>query len=228
MVTPEDVSVLLVMGSPRRDGNTRVLVDKAREGLLRVGKFRIDEFSIAGARVEPCNECQACSRIRRCIFDDSFQAFFDKWMRSDAVLIAVPVFHMGVPGQLKALIDRLGHVSFAVNNRSLPRFTKVGAAIAQGSSRYGGQELAIQYLAMHFLLMNCLVVSGDTPGSYVGGAGFASTWEPGSIRQDPDSLAVASNLGQRLGEAALIVKSGLECLGESLPVEYRPASTIDR
>ena len=66
----------------------------------------------------------------------------------------------------------------------MPRLCKVGRVLAQGTSRYGRQELAIQFLINHLLTMNCVPVSGDTIESYLGVLEKSSNWEKGSIIED--------------------------------------------
>jgi len=68
--------------------------------------------------------------------------------------------------------------------------------------------------------MNSIPVSGDTPGSYLGVPGKSSNWEKGSIVEDKVALKTARNLGQRVAEMALIVKSGMNQVREILPKEY--------
>lgn len=93
-------------------------------------------------------------------------------------------------------------------------------SITQGTSRYGGQELAIQFLINHLLIMNSIPVSGDTPGSHLGAPGKSPKWEIGSIIQDKIALKIARNLGQRVIQVALIVKTGMNQVREILLKEY--------
>jgi multimeric flavodoxin WrbA len=155
------------------------------------------------------------------VLDDDFNEFFEAWLEADGILWGAPVYHMGPPAQVKAAIDRLGNVLFSHLYKTLPRFSKVSAAIAQGSSRYGGQEITLQFFLQHFLVMNCLAVSGDTPDSYIGAPGLApSALDANSILQDEIGMRTARNLGKRLAEMTRIVRIGMKVLGDQLPGEY--------
>jgi multimeric flavodoxin WrbA len=125
-----------------------------------------------------------------------------------------------VPAQVKAAIDRLGNVLASYYGDGLPRFSKVCAALAQGLDAFGGQELTLQYLLSHFVLLNCVAISGDLLKSYIGAAGIAPGIELDAIRSDDGALAVARNLGQRVAEMSHVVKVGLAALGDELPEDY--------
>jgi multimeric flavodoxin WrbA len=212
--------VLAIMWSPRAKGNTDVVIDEAIAGALEVPGISVEKYSLAAKKVASCVACHRCRELGTCFHQDDFQEIVDKWLAADGLIYAAPVMHFGIPGSAKVVLDKLAHVMFAKFNRKLPRFCKPAAVLAQGSSRYGGQEVTIQNFHGGLLMMNCLPVSGDTPGSYIGGPGFAPTWEKGSISQDEPSLAVARNIGKRLGEMTLVLKSGLMAMEANLPEGY--------
>jgi multimeric flavodoxin WrbA len=232
----DGVRVLGVMFSPRAGGNTEVVLDEAmagaREATAACGgadargpvRVTVEKYSLAGKKIGPCASCHRCRDLGTCVFKDDFQEFAAAWLEADGLLYATPVYHFGIPGSAKAALDKLAHVMFAKFDRKLPRFCKPAGVLAQGSSRYGGQEATIGQLHASLLLMNCLPVSGDTPGSYIGAPGFAPTWEKGSIRQDAESMAVARNLGGRVAEMTLVVRAGLSARRGILPAEYSTAS----
>jgi multimeric flavodoxin WrbA len=180
----------------------------------------VEKYNMAAKKVSHCIECYRCRELGTCYQKDNFQEIVDKWLEADGLIYATPVMHFGIPGSAKVVLDKLAHIMFTKFDRKLPRFCKPTAVLAQGSSRYGGQEVTIQNLHGGLLMMNCLPVSGDTPGSYIGGPGFAPTWDKGSIRQDEQSLIVARNLGRRLAEMTLIVKNGLLAMEKDLQDGY--------
>lgn len=212
--------ILAVMFSPRAKGNTEVVLDHAIQGALEVPGIEVEKWSMVGKKIATCVACHRCRTLGTCYQDDDFQPFLERWLSADGLLYAAPVFHFGIPGSAKNIIDKLAHVMFAKFNRKLPRFAKPAGVLCQGSSRFGGQEVEIQNFQGGLLMMNCLPVSGDTPGSYIGGPGFAPTWEKGSIMQDEPSLAVARNVGRRTAEMTLIVKAGLKAMEPELPEGY--------
>ncbi len=120
--------------------------------------------------------CQACAKDGECIIKDDFQELLEKWIEADVILYSVPVYHMGMPAQLKAFLDRLGNSLFGryVKNFSpdavtLPRSLKVIGSIAQGAHIFSGQEHTITDLINHALIMGCVPVTGDMWEAYIGG-----------------------------------------------------------
>jgi multimeric flavodoxin WrbA len=196
------------------------MLDEAIAALHDMPGIAVRKYSLAGKRIAGCVACHRCRDLGTCYTRDDFDEFLHLWLGADGLIYAAPVFHFGPPGLAKNAFDKLGHVMFAKFNRRLPRFCKVGGILVQGSSRYGGQEAAIGFFVSSLLLMNCMPVSGDTPGSYVGGAGFAPTWQKGSIRKDQPSLDVARNVARRVAEMTLVVRNGLNSLSSVLPKEY--------
>lgn len=216
-----NVSILGIAGSPRA-GNTEIMVREALAGAERVSAVQTHFFSFHRRRFAPCvGTCwKYCAREGTCCYQDDFQEFFDLWLGADGILFGVPVYHMSVPAQVKAAIDRLGNVLASHYGDGLPRFSKVCGALTQGMDTFGGQELTLQYLLSHFVLMNCLALSGDLLKSYLGAAGVAPSIDLDAIRSDDGALVVARNLGQRVAEMSHIVKAGLAALGDELPETY--------
>ncbi|HHY94826.1 MAG TPA: flavodoxin family protein [Firmicutes bacterium] len=212
--------ILAIMFSPRRRGNTEVMLEEAIKAAEEVPGITVERFDLPGKKIANCIACHRCRELGTCYNKDDFDELLQAWLGADGLLYASPVFHYGPPGSAKNALDKLGHVMFARFNRKLPRFCKVGGVLVQGSSRYGGQEATIGFFISSLLMMNCLPVSGDTPGSYVGGPGFAPTWDKGSIRTDEPSLEVARNVARRVAEMTLVVKYGLRAVAGRLPQEY--------
>lgn len=222
MAFEQQATILGIAGSPRT-GNTEILVREALAGAEQVPGIQTQWFSFDRREFRPCAaRCwKYCAREGNCCYEDDFQEFFDLWLAADGILFGVPVYHMSVPAQVKAAIDRLGNVLAARYGNDMPRFSKVCAALTQGMDAFGGQELAIQFLLAHFVLMNCIAISGDLLGSYIGAAGVAPGIELDAIRGNKQALSVARNVGLRVAEMSRIVKAGLEVLGEQLPEHYR-------
>jgi len=99
------VKVLAISGSPRKGGNSEMLLDKFLEGAKASGcaveKLRADVLNIA-----PCDEGNSCFRTGVCRVQDDMQAVYQKLIEADCLVIATPTFFMAPPAQLKRLIDR--------------------------------------------------------------------------------------------------------------------------
>jgi len=215
-----EVRIMAINGSPKPKNNTSILLEEAIRGALDVGGVEVERFGFAGKKISPClGGCSAyCRQHGICAREDDFDEFASMWLRADGIIFGTPIYHMGPPSQVKAALDRLGEIFFASSGGRYPRFCKVGGAIVQGGVRYGGQEVVIQQIIDHFLLMNCLPVTGDMPESYLGVGGFAPNTE--YLREDRVARETAYSLGRRVAEMAKIVKAGVQALSAELPAEY--------
>jgi len=191
--------------------------------------------------MQPCVSCFVCGTKRgNCFIKDDFLELRELWLKADVVIYSVPVYHMGIPGQLKCFIDRLGNSLFGLFRDlfppgvdQLPKQMKVIGNIAQGAHLFAGQEHTITGLINHTMIMQCIPVTGDMWESYIGAGGWtAKSIDRNAIRdknelgQEDVAMAVrgARVLGKRAVELALILRAGAQHVEEdflSAP-EYRP------
>jgi multimeric flavodoxin WrbA len=97
--------VLMVAGSPRRGGNSDVLLDACAEG-VRIGGGEVDLLVVERSGVGPCTGCNGCSRFGLCIVSDGMQEMYPRIEAADAIVVATPVYFATVPAVLKAFYDR--------------------------------------------------------------------------------------------------------------------------
>jgi multimeric flavodoxin WrbA len=219
------IKVLGINGSPRK-GNSQYLLEKAlaAAGQVAPGEVEVDLYSIRGKKYGPCISCFKCGELSgECIIKDDFQELREKWVLADVIIYSVPVYHMGIPAQLKAFIDRLGNSLFGryaelfPGESKLPKSLKVIGSIAQGAHLFSGQEHAITDLINHAIIMGCIPVSGDLWEAYIG----AGAWTYNEIernvleqREGDGSLDTrvalrgAESIGRRATELAFILKAG--------------------
>lgn len=98
--------IVVLSGSPRKGGNTELLVNSFVEG-ARVHND-VEVISIREYKVNPCTGCNACrlGSAQRCVQKDDMGRVFEKLSDADILVIASPVYFYGVSAQLKAMIDR--------------------------------------------------------------------------------------------------------------------------
>ena len=99
--------IVILNGSPRKDGNTSRLVEAFCEGAKEQNEVEI--ISVAGYEVHPCIGCNSCfkSEGNRCFRQDDMQQIYEKLAEADALVIASPGYFYGISAQLKAVADRL-------------------------------------------------------------------------------------------------------------------------
>ena len=97
--------IAAMLGSPRRNGNTQMLLEAAARGAEEEGAVvewvRPNEMQFVA-----CQHCGGCSATGICVVKDDMQAVYDLIQRMDAMLLASPIYFGSVTAQVKALIDR--------------------------------------------------------------------------------------------------------------------------
>ena len=104
------MKVLVVEGSPRKSGNTAVIMAEISEALKKKRKCTVETVWVADLNIAGCNECFACQKASRppeCSIHDDMTRLYDKIIKADLTIFATPVFCWGVPAQIKAVFDRL-------------------------------------------------------------------------------------------------------------------------
>lgn len=97
--------LLALYTSPRRQGNTSLLMDALIEGAVETG-LGLEAFRVAEMDVRPCRACNACFKDGECVQKDEMQAIYPHLLDAYAVAMAAPIFSMNICAQAKALIDR--------------------------------------------------------------------------------------------------------------------------
>ncbi len=99
------MKVLGILGSPRKDGNSEILLDAALQGAEEAGA-EIEKIRLTDMNYEACRECHGCDDTGDCIVEDDMQKLYTKMIECDRIILASPVFFMGISAQAKAMIDR--------------------------------------------------------------------------------------------------------------------------
>ena len=155
--------VLLVNGSPRKNGNTAAAL-KIAEKVLNERGLETVWFQLDGKPVRGCIACGRCSTEHRCQFkDDQCNELIEKLLAADAVMIGTPVYFAGPNGALTALLDR---AFYAAANYGQLFKGKPAAAIA--TCWRAGATPSIDRLNKYFTFSQMPVVSSDYWNGYLG------------------------------------------------------------
>jgi len=191
--------VLALYGSPRRKGNTALLLKRCVEGARAAGA-EVEEIVLRDLKMSPCLEIYGCKESGRCVIQDDFQSVYDKLASCDGLILASPIFFYTVSAHTKILMDRcqslwvkkywIDQTPFGtLNPAKKGLFISVGAT--KGKKLFDGTLLTIKYfldtLGMELwksLLYRGLDLEGDIlkhPGyldeAYVAGKELAQTLE---------------------------------------------------
>ncbi len=99
------MSILAIMGSPRKGGNSDLLLDEFLRG-VEEGGGEFEKLSVGDLKISPCREILACEKDGECVIKDDMNSVYEKLLEAEKIVIAAPIFFYGFPAHFKALIDR--------------------------------------------------------------------------------------------------------------------------
>ena len=188
----ESIRVLGILGSPRRQSNTEILLDSALAGAVDRGA-EVEKVLLSEMDIAPCKEIYACLEAGRCAIQDDMQFLYEKLLTADHVIFASPIFFYGITAQAKAMVDRCQALWVKKYVLGMDRddtrirrgaFISVGAT--KGKNLFDGAVLTVKYFydAIGVAYINALLVDKvDTKAR---------------IREHPSAIRDAFLLGQQL------------------------------
>lgn len=198
------MKVLLINGSPRREGNTFIALSEAARALDAEG-IATEIVSIGTKAVQGCIACNRCAELGRCVFNDAlYNEVRDRVAGADALIVGSPVYYAGPNGSLCALLDRLFY--------SCSELLTYKPAAAVAVCRRGGASATFDRLNKYFTISNMPVVSSQYWNSVHGQL-------PGEAVQDAEGLQTMRVLARNL---ARMLRAGLlatEAIPEPEPRE---------
>jgi len=173
------VKILAIYGSPRRKGNTSLLLKNAVKGAIEAGA-EVEEMILRDLKMSPCLEIYGCKETGRCVIQDDFQQVYDKLLSCQGLMLASPIFFYTVSAHTKILMDRcqslwVKRYWLEKNTIENPKATRKGLFISVGATKgkrlFEGTLLSIRYffeiLDMELwrsLLYRSLDLEGDIVG----------------------------------------------------------------
>ena len=185
------MKVLGIYGSPRKGGNSDRLLDRALDGAGSAGA-EITRIYARDLKMAGCIECGGCDRTGRCVVEDDMQGVYPLMEEADVIFLASPIFFYGVTAQVKAVIDRAQAswnkhlIEKTPEERRVPgsgRGYLIGVGASRGKNLFEGAILTARYF------YDALDMS------YEGGIFFRSLEKKGAVRENPETLQEAFNLG---------------------------------
>lgn len=144
------MNVLMINGSPRKDGNTTIAVNEMVK-IFESENIEVEVVQVGTMNIRGCIACGSCHKTGKCVFDDIVNTLHSKLAAADGVVIASPVYYASANGSLISLLDRL----FYSNRSDLTM--KVGASIA--IARRGGASATFDELNKYFTISGMPIVS---------------------------------------------------------------------
>ena len=191
------MKVLMINGSPRREGNTSTALAEMQTVFAEEG-FEVETIQIGAKEIRGCVACGKCSELGRCVFDDIVNECAEKLAEADGLVIGSPVYYASANGTLVALLDRLFFSS------SCDKTMKVGAAVAV--ARRGGITATFDQLNKYFTISGMPVASGQ----YWNGAHGRL---PGEAAQDEEGMQQMRTLARNMAFLMKSIALGREQFG---------------
>ena len=177
------MKVLLVNGSPHKEGNTFIALSEVAETLRMLGD-EAEMVWIGNRPVRGCIACGSCAKTGKCAFDDDVMPeILAKAAEADGIVVGSPVYYAGPNGALCAVLDRM----FYSGGRFLQR--KPAAAVVV--CRRGGASAAFDRLNKYFTMSNMPVVPSQYWNSVHG-------HKPGEAAQDAEGLQTMRTLARNM------------------------------
>jgi len=197
------IKLLGISGSPRKKATDRMVREALKYAEDKYG-VEIEYFSAKGKDLKFCIHCDYCVRTKQgCIHKDDIVELYDKMEWADAWIIGSPVYQGTVSGQTKTIMDRCR----AVVARDPKAFmNKVGAGMADGGDRVGGQEPALQVIHNFYIINEMIPVSGGSFGSNLGGTFWSQDKGAEGIEVDGEGLRSMRKTVRRLIQTAQMLK----------------------
>ena len=165
------MKVLIINGSPRKDGNTSIAV-REMEKVFAENGVEVETMQIGNQAIRGCIACGSCAQKGKCVFDDAVNEAAPKFEAADGLVVASPVYYASANATLIAFLDRLFY------STGFDKTMKVGASVV--CARRGGCSATFDELNKYFTIANMPVASSQYWNSIHGrGKGEAEMDEEG-------------------------------------------------
>jgi multimeric flavodoxin WrbA len=149
------MKILGITCSPRKNGNTEILMRQALEAAGMEG-CETDMFRMSEKEVAPCDACQTCFETGSCIIQDDMQELYGMLESADGIIFGTPVYFGSVSAQGKAVMDRM----FALLQQRALRGKVAGALVV--TRRVGA--IQTRSLLYSFCIAQGMIVAGGAIG----------------------------------------------------------------
>ncbi len=201
------MKVLIINGSPRKDGNTSIAVAEM-EKVFKSLNVEVETVQIGNKDVRGCIACNSCGKTGKCVFNDIVNELAPKFEAADGLVVATPVYYASANATLIACLDRLFY------STHFDKTMKVGASVV--CARRGGCSATFDELNKYFTISGMPVASSRYWNSIHG-------MTPGQAEQDGEGLQVMRILARNMTFLMKSIELGKEKYG--LPEKEAPIKT---
>lgn len=181
--------VLIVLGSPRKNGNSATLAAKVAAGAKAAGA-QVETFYLHGMDIRPCTACDACldDTAADCVLEDDMRILYPKLREMDALVIASPIYWCTVSAQTKLFMDRCYALGGPQGNALKGKRIAIALTYADPDPFSSGAVNALRTFQDGFRYIGAEIV----------GMVYGSAWKTGEIKANRALLKEARALGKAL------------------------------
>ena len=191
------MKVLLINGSPKKDGNTAHALNEMAKIFSEEGMETVT-VQIGSQAIRGCVACGNCHKTGKCIFDDVVNESAKVFEECDGIVVGSPVYYASANATLIAFLDRLFY------STSFDKTMKVGASVV--AARRGGLSATFDELNKYFTISGMPVASSQYWNSVHGGA-------PGEAVQDAEGMQTMRTLARNMSFLMKSIQLGKEKYG---------------
>ena len=146
------MKVLIINGSPRKDGNTAIAIREMEQVFQQKG-VEVETVQIGNQDVRGCIACGSCAKNGKCVFNDVVNELAPKFEEADGLVVASPVYYASANATLIACLDRLFY------STPFDKTMKVGASVV--CARRGGCSATFDELNKYYTISNMPIASSQ-------------------------------------------------------------------
>lgn len=191
------MKVLLINGSPRKEGNTALSLAEMEKIFVEEGIETIT-VQVGNLDIRGCIACGKCSELGKCVFDDIVNEYAKVFEECDGIVVGSPVYYASANATLSAFLDRLFY------STDFDKTMKVGASVVV--ARRGGLSATFDQLNKYFTISGMPVASSQYWNSVHGGA-------PGEALEDAEGLQTMRTLARNMSFLMKSIQLGKEAYG---------------
>lgn len=191
------MKVLLINGSPKKEGNTYIALHEVQKTLEAEG-IETELIHVGNKNIRGCIACNRCAELGKCVVDDMVNEVAPKFEQADGIVVGSPVYYASPNGTLLSFLDRLFY------SARFDKSMKVGAAVAV--ARRGGTTATFDVLNKYFTISNMPIAPSQYWNSVHGRT-------PGEAQQDGEGLQTMRQLARNMAFLVKSIRLGKEKFG---------------
>ena len=204
------MKVLMINGSPRKNGNTSIALAEM-ERIFQEEGIQVETVQLGAQDIRGCIACLSCKKKGKCVFDDLVNQIAPQFEAADGLVIATPVYFASANGSLISFIDRLFYSTL------FDKTMKVGAAVAV--ARRGGVSATYDELNKYFAISGMPIATGQYWNAVYGAA-------PGESAQDGEGMQTMRTLARNMAFLMKSIALGKERFGVPEREEFQRTNFI--